>query len=116
MRPDLPAEMIFLFAILLTVASLSVYGLIIKRLLVLLKAKLIWIFPILAGFLLLVLVVVHLYRMLVYFPMLGTAGPADLFELVIGSLSLARIESFLLFGSGVFALIGGLLYYFASSR
>ncbi len=116
MRPDLPAEMIFLCAILLTVASLFLYGLIIKRLLILLKARLLWIFPMLGGLLLLVLVLVHLYRMLFYFPMLGTAGPADLFELVVGSLSLARIESFLLFGSGVLSLIGGLLYYFASSR
>lgn len=116
MRPDLPAEFIFLCAILLTVGSLFLYGLIIKRLLILLKAKYIWIFPMVGGLLLLVLVVVHLYRMLFYFPMLGTAGPADLFDLVIGSLSLARIESFLLLGSGVIALIGGLLYYLASSR
>lgn len=116
MRPDLPAEFIFLCAILLTVGSLLLYGLIIKRLLSLLKAKHIWIFPMLGGFLLLILVIVHLYRMLFYFPMLGTAGPADLFELVIGSLSLARVESFLLFGSGIVSLIGGLLYYLASSR
>lgn len=116
MRPDIPAELIFLFAILLTVGSLAIYGLIIKRLLGLLKIKHIWIFPMLGGFLLLVLVVVHLYRMLFYFPMLGTAGPADLFELVIGSLSLARVESYLLFGSGVASAIGGLLYYLASSR
>jgi hypothetical protein len=54
--------------------------------------------------------------MLFFFPMLGTAGPADLFELVIGSLSLARVESFLLFGSGIVSLVGGLLYYLASSR
>lgn len=116
MRPDIPAELIFLVAILLTVGSLTVYGLIIKRLLGLLKIKYIWIFPMLGGLLLFVLVIVHLYRMLFYFPMLGTAGPADLFELVIGSLSLARVESYLLFGSGAASAIGGLLYYLASSR
>ena len=116
MRPDIPAELIFLLAILLTVGSLALYGMIIKRLLGLLKIKHIWVFPMLGGFLLLVLVVVHLYRMLFYFPMLGTAGPADLFELVIGSLGLARIESYLLFGSGIASAIGGLLYYLASSR
>ena len=116
MRPDLAAELIFLCAILLTVGSLFLYGLIIKRLLMLLRAKHIWIFPMLGGLLLLILVVVHLYRMLVYFPMLGTAGPADLFALVIGSLSLARIESYLLFGSGIFSLVGGLVYYLISSR
>ena len=116
MRPDLIAELIFVCAILLTVGSLFVYGLIIKRLLSLLNKKYLWIFPMLGGLLLLILVIVHLYRMLFYFPMLGTAGPADLFELVIGSLSLARFESFLLLGSGIVSLVGGLLYYLASSR
>jgi hypothetical protein len=116
MRPDIFAELIFVCAILLTVGSLVVYGLIIRRLLNLLKKKHIWIFPMLGGLLLLILVIVHLYRMLFYFPMLGTAGPANLFELVTGSLSLARIESFLLLGSGLVSLVGGLLYYLASSR
>ena len=116
MKADLPAEFIFSVAILLTVASLFLYGMIIKRLLVLIKGKSIWIFPVLAGFLLFVLAIVHIYRMLFYFPLLGMAGPADLFELIIGSLILARIESFLLLGAGVVALIGGLLYYRASSK
>ena len=116
MRADLPAEFIFILAILLTVASLVLYGMIIKRLLLLIKGKLIWIFPLCAGFLLFVLAVVHVYRMLFFFPLLGMAGPADLFDLIIGSLILARIESFLLLGAGIFALVGGLLYYRASSR
>jgi hypothetical protein len=54
--------------------------------------------------------------MLYYFPLLGRAGPADLFELIVGSLSLARIESYLLLGAGIVALIGGLLYYRMSSK
>jgi hypothetical protein len=116
MRPDLFAELIFVCAILLTVGALLLYGLIIKRLLNLVKKKHIWIFPVLGGILLLILVIVHIYRMLFYFPMLGTAGPADLFDLVIGSLSLARVESFLLLGSGVVSLVGGLLYYLVSSK
>jgi hypothetical protein len=116
MRADLPAEFIFIVAILLTVASLFLYGMIIKRLLVLIKGKFIWIFPVVAGTLLFVLAVVHIYRMLFYFPLLGMAGPADLFDLIIGSLILARIESFLLLGAGIVALIGGLLYYRASTR
>ncbi len=116
MKADLPAELIFLFAILLTIGALILYGLIIRRLLVLVKAKYIWILPMLGGLVLLALVAVHLYRMLLYFPMLGTAGPADLYELIIGSLSLARIESLLLLTSGVVSLIGGLLYYLISTR
>lgn len=116
MRADIPAEILFTVAILLTIVSLIIYGLIIKRLLVLIKGKVIWIFPVLGSISLIVLAVFHIYRMLFYFPLLGTAGPADLFDLIIGSLSLSRIESFLLLGSGVFSLIGGLLYYSASSK
>lgn len=116
MRPDLPAEILFMIAIVLTIVSLFIYGLIIKKLLVLIKGKVIWIFPIIGSLLLLVLAVFHVYRMLFYFPLLGTAGPADLFDLIVGSLSLSRIESIFLLASGVFSLIGGILYYSASSK
>lgn len=116
MRADIPAEVLFTVAIIMTIISLIVYGLIIKRLLKLIKAKAMWIFPIIASVTLIALAGFHIYRMLFYFPMLGTAGPADLFDLIIGSLSLARIETFLLLGAGLFSLIGGVLYYIASSR
>jgi hypothetical protein len=116
MRADIPAEILFIIAILLTVFSLIIFGLIVKRLLVLVKGKGIWILPIIASVCLIILAIVHIYRMLFYFPLLGTAGPADLFDLIIGSLSLVRIESILLLVSGIFALVGGILYYSASSK
>lgn len=116
MRADLFAELIFTSAIILTVGSLLLYGLTIRRLLVLIKVKHIWIFPVISGMLLAGLAVVHSYRMLIYFPRLGTAGPGDLFELIIGSLRLARLESHLLLAAGVSALIGGLSYYVVSSK
>lgn len=116
MRPDIPAEILFMLAILLSIFSLFIYGMIIKRLLVLIKGKGIWLFPVLASLVLLILAAVHIYRMLFFFPLLGTAGPGDLFDLIVGSLSLARIESFLLLGAGLLSLIGGVLYYAASSR
>jgi hypothetical protein len=116
MRADIPAEILFIIAIVLTIISLIIFGLIVKKLLVLIRKKGIWILPIIASIFLIVLAVVHIYRMLIYFPLLGTAGPADLFELIVGSLSLARIESILLLGSGIFALLGGILYYSASSK
>ncbi|MDH4209966.1 MAG: hypothetical protein OEV79_00745 [candidate division WOR-3 bacterium] len=116
MKADLPAELIFICAIILTVVALFLYGMIIRRLLTLIRAKYIWIFPVLGGVLLLVLAAVHIYRVLFYFPMLGTAGPGDLFDLIIGSLSLARVESYLLLGAGILALIGGVSYYLTSSR
>ena len=116
MRPDIPAEILFIAALLLTIVALVFYGMIVKRLLILIKRKGIWIFPIIAAVFLLVLAIFHVYRMLFYFPLLGTAGPADLFDLIVGSLSLSRIESYLLLGSGLFSLIGGVLYYAASSK
>jgi hypothetical protein len=116
MKADLPAEFVFIFAVMLTVGSLLLYGMIIRRLLTLIKAKHIWVFPLVAGVLLLMLAAVHIYRVLFYFPTLGTAGPGDLFDLIIGSLGLARIESFLFLGAGVFALTGGLSYYLTSSK
>jgi hypothetical protein len=116
MRADIPAEILFIIAIFLAIVSLFIYGLIIKRLLLLIKGKGIWIFPIIGSVFLIILAVFHIYRMLFYFPLLGTAGPADLFDLIVGSLGLARIESFLLLGSGIFSLIGGVLYYSASSK
>ena len=116
MRADIPAEILFIVAILLTIVSLIVYGLIIKKLLVLIKGKVIWIFPVLGSIFLIGLAIFHIYRMLFYFPLLGTAGPADIFDLIVGSLSLSRIESFLLLGSGLCSLIGGFLYYSASSK
>lgn len=116
MRADLPAEFIFICAIILTVGALFLYGVIIRRLLVLIKAKHIWIFPLIGGLLLLALAFVHIYRVLFYFPLLGTAGPGDLFELIIGSLELARVESYLLLSAGISALIGGLSYYLTSTK
>ncbi len=116
MRADIPAEVIFLVAILLTVVSLIIYGLIIRRLLVLIRGKGIWVFPVLAGVLLVCLAFVHVYRMLLYFPHLGTAGPSDLFDLIVGSLVLSRIESLMLLGAGICALVGGIMYYAQSSK
>jgi hypothetical protein len=116
MKADVPAEVLFIVAILLVIASLIIYGLIIKRLLVLIKGKGIWIFPMIASAFLIGLAVFHIYRVLFSFPLLGIAGPADLFDLIIGSLRLVRIESLLLLGAGIAAVIGGILYYRASSR
>lgn len=116
MRADIPAEILFIAALLLTIVALVYYGLIVKRLLVLIKGRFIWIFPMIGALCLFVLALFHIYRMLIFFPMLATAGPADLFDLIVGSLSLSRIESFLLLGAGLFSLLGGVLYYAASTK
>jgi len=116
MRADIPAEVMFLVAILLTILSLIIYGMILKRLSQLITGKTIWIFPVIGCLALIGVAIFHIYRIFFYFPQLGTAGPADLFDLIIISLSLSRVENFLLLGAGIFSLIGGLLYYSATSR
>lgn len=116
MRADILAELLFVIATLLAVVALFLYGMIIKRLLALIQGKGIWILPVLGSLCLLGLTAFHVYRIFFYFPLLGTAGPADLFDLIVGSLGLARIESYLLLGAGLFPLIGGIVYYRASSK
>ncbi len=116
MRPDLPAEIMFMVAIILVIFSFIIYGLIIKRLLSLIRARGIWILPIVGMLFLIAFATLHIYRILFYFPHLGQAGPSDFFDLIMASLSLARIESILFLGAGIFPVLGGLLYYFASSK
>ncbi len=116
MRADLIAEIIFIVAILLAIISLIIFGLILKRLLNLIGGKGIWVFPLIGCLFLVAMAVFHLYRIIFYFPLLSVAGPGDLFDLIIGSLALARYESFLFLGAGLFPLIGGILYYSASSK
>ncbi len=116
MRPDIIAEIIFMVAILFVIVSLIIFGIIIKRLLTLIGGKGIWVFPIIGSIFLLAVAGIHMYRMIFYFPLLSVAGPADLFDLIVGSLRLARYESFLFLGAGLFPLIGGVIYYSASSK
>jgi len=116
MRADIFAEIIFMVAILLAIISLIIFGIIIKRLLTLIGGRGIWIFPVIGSIFLIAVAVLHIYRIVFYFPLLSTAGPGDLFDLIIGSLALARYESFLFLGAGLFPLIGGILYYSASSK
>ncbi len=115
MRPDVGAEIIFLAGILLLTISFIIYGRIIKRLLALIQKKGIWILPFFSAIGLLLVAIFHLYRILFYFPRLGQAS-GDLFELIIGSLEMVRLENIFLFGAGFLALICGWLYYSWSSR
>lgn len=116
MRADIIAEAIYIVAILLAIVSLIIFSLILKRLLNLIGGKGIWVFPLIGSLFLIAMAIFHLYRIISYFPLLSVAGPGDLFDLILGSLGLARYESFLFLGAGIFPLIGGILYYSASSK
>jgi hypothetical protein len=115
MRPDAGAEIVFLLSIFLLAVSFVIYGLIIKRLLNLIKKKGIWILPVLSALGLFLVAIFHLYRILYYFPKLARAS-GDLFELIIGSLRMARLENTFLCGAGFLVLVCGWLYYTWSSR
>ncbi len=116
MRADIFAEIIFMLAVLLAIISLIIFGLILKRLLNLIGGKGIWVLPVIGSLFLIAVAVFHIYRIVFYFPLLSVAGPGDLFDLIIGSLVLARFESWLFLGAGLFPLLGGVLYYSASSK
>lgn len=115
MRADIPAEVIFLAAILLTILSLIVYTMILKRLPQLITGKALWIFPVIGCLALIGVAIFHIYRIFFCFPQLNTAAPADLFDVVIISLSLSRVESLLLLGAGLFSFIRGPLCYSVTS-
>jgi hypothetical protein len=116
MKADIPAEAMFIFAILLIILSLIIYSMILKKLSQLITGKAIRIFPVIGCLALIGVAVFHIYRIFFYFPQLETAGPAALIDLIIILLSLSRVESFFLLGAGLFSLLGGLLYYSATSR
>ncbi|HIE05546.1 MAG TPA: hypothetical protein EYP58_01965 [bacterium (Candidatus Stahlbacteria)] len=116
MKVHIPSEFIFTIAILILACSLVIYGLIVRRLLRLIKRGGIWILPILSAAVLLIELIIHSYRMIFYFPRLGTAGRFDFFPLIVGSFSLGRLEAIFFFMAGILAVGVGFLYYHWSTR
>ncbi|RKX70409.1 hypothetical protein DRP53_05075 [candidate division WOR-3 bacterium] len=116
MRVNIPVELIFTIAVLVLAVSLILYGLIIKRLLVLIRKGSIWLFPLISAAILIIQLLIHSYRMISYFPRLGTAGRFDFFPLIVGSFSLGRWEAFLFLIAGILSVVTGFLYYHWSTR
>ncbi|HID31870.1 MAG TPA: hypothetical protein EYP24_00645 [bacterium (Candidatus Stahlbacteria)] len=116
MKVHIPSEILFTVAILVLAVSLVIYGLIIKRLLTLIKRGSIWLLPIISAGILILQLLIHSYRMVFYFPRLGTAGRFDFFPLIVGSFSLGRWEAIFFLLAGLFSVLVGLLYYQWSTR
>jgi hypothetical protein len=110
MRINIFAEIVFAIGILLFALSIIFHGIIIKRLLKLIRKGGIWIFPFLGGIALIVGTFLHFIRVGVFFPALRAADPGDLFPLIVNSLKIGTYESMSILIAGFLSLIGGIVY------
>jgi len=110
MRINLYGEIIFAVGILLFALSIIVYGLILRRLLKLIRKPGIWFFPFLGGIVLVIGTFLHFVRVGFFFPALRAADPGDLFTLIVDSLRMGTYESIAILAAGVLSLLGGIVY------
>ena len=111
MRINVPLEMIFVLGTLFLTISLLIYGGIIKKILVLIGKKGIWVFPIVGGIVLLIGAILHIYRVYNYGILLSRADPEDLFPLIIGMLQMRSYEAWTIFFAGILGLLGSGIYF-----
>lgn len=112
MRPNLYGEILFAVGILLFALSIIIYGLILKRLLKLIRKANIWIFPFLGGIVLIIGTFLHFVRVGFSLPALRAADPGDLFPLIVNSLRMGTYESISILLAGLLSLLGGIVYNF----
>jgi len=110
MRPNFFAEILFAIGILLFALSIIIYGLILKRLLKLIRKTGIWLFPFFGGIVLIIGTVLHFVRVGFFFPALSAADPGDLFPLIVNSLRFGTFESISILVAGFLSLLGGIVY------
>lgn len=110
MRLNIFAEILFAVGILLFAFSFIVNGLIIKRLLKIIRKTGIWVFPFMGGIVLIIGTFLHFVRVGFFFPALRAADPGDLFILIVNSLKIGTYESISILAAGVLSLLGGVIY------
>ncbi|MCK4234476.1 hypothetical protein KAU34_06800 [candidate division WOR-3 bacterium] len=110
MRPNIFAEILFAVGILLFAFSFIVNGLIIKRLLKIIRKTGIWVFPFMGGIVLIIGTFLHFVKVGFFFPALRAADPGDLFILIVNSLKIGTYESISILAAGVLSLLGGVIY------
>ena len=110
MRPNIFAEILFAVGILLFAFSFIVNGLIIKRLLKIIRKTGIWVFPFMGGIVLIIGTFLHFVKVGFFFPALRAADPGDLFILIVNSLKIGTYESISILAAGVLSLLGGIIY------
>jgi len=110
MRINIYGEIFFAVGILLFALSIMVYGLILKRLLKLIRKPAIWIFPFFGGIVLVIGTFLHFVRVGFFFPALRAADPGDLFTLIVDSLRMGTYESVSILAAGFLSLLAGIVY------
>lgn len=116
MRINLPLEFLFAIGMFLLTISLFIYATIIKRLLVLIEKKGIWIMFVLSGIVLLFGTFIHFYRITYFGKLLSHVDPEDLFPLLLQMLKFTSVESWIILAAGLISLIGSGVYFRWISR
>lgn len=111
MRIIFAAEIILTVGILLFAVSILFAGLIIKRLLKIIRHKGIWIFFIMGSLLMLLGSIVHIIKLTVYFPALAASTPYDLLPLIAQTMKVGTVEASMILIAGIFTIIGSLIYF-----
>jgi len=116
MRMLFPAEILLAIGMILFSMSLFISGLILRRLLKIIKRHGVWILQILGGVLVLAGTIVHIIKLTVYFPALARSNPYDLLPQIAKTMQVGSLESFMVLLAGLFAIVASLIYFAWTSR
>ncbi len=110
------AELLFAVAILMFSASLLFSGLILRRLLKLIRKGGIWVLPIIGSIALIIESIVHFIKLFGFLPSLAHAEPYDILPLLTTSMKMGTVESVMVLIAGILAFVGGFIYFRWTSR
>ncbi len=105
------AEVLLTIGIVLFSFSLFIFGMIIRRLLRMIKRHGIWTLLMLGSVLLLAGAVVHIIKLSVYFPALARTEPYKLLPLIATTMKVGTIEALMILLAGIFTIIASLIYF-----
>ncbi|HAF07562.1 MAG: hypothetical protein QME48_04320 [bacterium] len=111
-----PAEIMFALGIILFSISLFFAGLILKRLLKIIKKPSIWVLEIFGSLLVLAGAILHIIKLTVYFPALARSNPYDLLPQIAKTMQVGSLEGLMILLAGFFAILSSLIYYIWSTR
>ncbi len=111
MRIIFPAEILLTIGIILFSISLFFAGLIIKRLLKIIRHRGIWILLIVGSVFLFLGSIVHIVKLTVYFPALAASTPYDLLPLIAQTMQVGTVEASMILIAGIFTIVTSLIYF-----
>lgn len=116
MKTVFGAELLLTIGIILFSASLFFAGLIIRRLLKLIRKRGIWVMLMTGSVLLLVGAIVHIIKLAMYFPALARSNPYDLLPLIATTMQIGTLESLMVLLAGIFTIVAALIYFNWTNR